>query len=245
MHRRVVSIVALLAALVLMTACGPIVRVSTGTGPFVTGSANRVEKSFDLTGFTSVQVSAGATAHIARADATSVKITVNDNAVDYLRIEKQGDALVIGLKNGSFTNVTIDAEIAMPELTGVTASGGSHVTFDEFTTSQPVTFNTSGGAEVTGKINAGPVTVKASGGADLTLTGKADSLALNHSGGGHVNLSGFSVGNADVNISGGSQSEINASGKVSGSVSGGGQLRLAGHAASVEVKESGGGSVVR
>lgn len=245
MYRRFVTVLTILAALSLVTACAPIVRVSTGSGPFVTGSRKQIEKRYDLSDFTAVNVSAGATVQIARADTTSVKVTIDDNMADYVRVEKQGDTLVIGMKEGSFTNFTLRAAIEMPELTGVTASGGSRVTFDGFETGKPVTFKPSGGANITGSMSAGPTTVKASGGAELNLTGKGESLALDHSGGGTVKLGGFTVGDASVDVSGGSHSEINAMGKVSGKVSGGGQLKLVGQPVSVEVGESGGGKVLR
>lgn len=219
--------------------------VRTGAGPSITGSGKMVEKRFDLSGFNAVEVAAGASAQISKADTPSVKITTDDNAVDYLKVEKRGDTLVIGLKPGSFKNVTIEAAIAMPELLGVSASGGSRVGFDEFATTKPVAFNTSGGANITGKMNSGPAKVTASGGADLTLAGQGESLALNHSGGGSVMLGEFAVKDAAVEVSGGAHSEISASGKVTGSVSGGSQLRIMGKPGSVEVKKSGGGSVVQ
>ncbi len=239
------TLVVVLLAAALLAACYPATLVNTGTGPSITGSGRFVEKTFDLTGFSAIDVSSGATARISQSDTPSVKVTVDDNAADYLKVEKQGDTLVIGLKNGNFRNVSVKAAIAMPELTGVTASGGSRVNFDDFNTSKPVSFNSSGGAKITGSLNSGPARVRSSGGADITLTGQGQGLNLNHSGGGNVKLGGFAVTDASVDVSGGSHSEINASGKVTGSVSGGGQLKLASQPASVEVKQSGGGSVVR
>jgi hypothetical protein len=243
------AIVVVLVVMTSLSACGVgglgDTLVRTGAGPSISGSGKMVETSFDISGFNAVDVAAGASAQITKADTPSVKITTDDNAVDYLKVEKRGDTLVIGLKPGSFRNVTIKAAITMPELLGVSASGGSRVDFDAFTTAKPVAFNTSGGAAITGKMNSGPAKVTASGGADLTLTGQGESLTINHSGGGSVKLGEFAVGDANVDVSGGADSEINASGKVTGSVSGGSQLRIMGKPASVEVKKSGGGSVAQ
>lgn len=242
--KRLTTILVILLAVTLMAGCSPFVTISTGGGPSLTGSHKLVEKTFDLAGFTAVDASAGAAVEISKADGPSVKVTVDDNIADYVRVEKRGNTLVIGMKNGSFKNFTLKAAVALPELLGVSASGGSKVTFDDFTTTKPVAFNLSGGAGITGKMTAGPTKVKSSGGANVTLTGQGQALTLNHSGGGNVKLGGYQVTDANVDVSGGSQSEISASGKVTGSVSGGGTVKLVGQPSSVDVRKSGGGAVL-
>ena len=242
---RTIRTIGLLAVVaVLLSVCFPTVS-STGLElRSITGSGRMIDKTYDLSGFTSVEVSSGAQAQITRGDATSVKVTVDDNAADYLRVEKVGDRLVIGLQDGSYTNVTVKAAIVMPELKGVIANGGSRANFGRFETASDVTFNSTGGASITGEIDGGDAAVTASGGADVTVTGKGANLLLNHSGGGKVDLGGFTVTDAAVIVSGGSNSEIYATGKVTGSVTGGGQLKVDGPA-TVEVSASGGGQVLK
>jgi hypothetical protein len=119
------------------------------------------------------------------------------------------------------------------------------VRFDDFATTKPASVEASGGAKITGQMECGATHVTASGGADVTLTGKSEALTLKHSGGGTVKLGGFAVTDANVDVSGGSHSEVNVSRKISGAVSGGGQVKLMAQPASVEVRESGGGKISR
>ena len=57
-------------------------------------------------------------------------IRVDDNLVEHLQVTKEGSTLVIGLKPGhsySLRNVTLEADVTMPELTGADLSSGSHL----------------------------------------------------------------------------------------------------------------------
>lgn len=246
MFRALRIVVTLILVAVVLSACYPFqgVTVRTANTQAIVGSRQLTEKAYDLTGFTAVDIGNGASARITRSDATRITITVDDNVADYVEVEKVGERLVIGLKDGSYRNITLKAEIAMPELTGATATGGARLSFGPFATASALAFNASGGASITGEIEGGDTTVTASGGADVTLKGQAAKLILNHSGGGAVRLGGFVVRDAAVLVTGGSDSEINATGNVTGSVSGGGKLTVKGPA-TVNVTTSGGGQVTK
>ena len=244
---RALRIIGILAVVtVLLSACYPFqgTIVRTANGPDIVGSRKLVDKTFDLSGFTAVETRNGAQAEISHGDAFGVTITVDDNVADYLDVRQVDNRLVVGLKDGSYKNITFQADIVMPELTGVTAGGGSQVNFQPFQTAADVSFNSTGGASITGQIESGNAAVTAAGGADVTLKGAGRDLLLNHSGGGQVNLREYAVRDAAVVVTGGSHSEVNASGKVTGSVGGGGQVKVDGPA-TVEVSENGGGRVVR
>ncbi len=246
MFRALRIVTALVLVAVVLSSCYPFqgTTVRTANGPEIVGSRKLVDRTFDLTGFTAVEIHNGAQAQISKGDTTSVVITVDDNVAGYLDVQKVDNRLVISLKDGSYKNITFKAAITVPELTGAAATGGSRLSFGPFTTSSALTFNASGGASITGEIEGGDTTVIASGGADVTLKGKAAKLILNHSGGGTVRLGEFAANDAAVLVTGGSDSEINAFGSVTGSVSGGGELKVNGPA-TVNVTTSGGGKVTK
>jgi hypothetical protein len=244
MSRTLRIVTALAVVAVVLSSCYPFqgVTVRTAASPDIIGSRKLIDKTFDLTGFTAVETRNGVRAQISKGDTTSVVITVDDNVADHVDVQKVDNRLIIGLKDGSYKNITLKAAITMPELTGATATGGSQLSFKPFTTTSGLTFNSSGGASITGEIEGADTTVTASAGADVTLKGKGAKLVLNHSGGGTVKLGGFAANDAAVLVTGGSDSEINASGAVTGSVSGGGKLKVSGPA-TVSVATSGGGKV--
>ena len=188
----------------------------------VTGSGNLVTQQFDLSGFSRIEASHGAQVEVTRADTFSIHVEVDDNVAPELDVSVSGDTLFISLNIDSRSNVTFRVQVTMPELKGVTTSGGSRLQ-----------------AVLAGE----DLSVSASGGSRATLTGTAGRVTIGASGGSQVLLGDLAAGNVELSASGGSHVEINSSGRVSGNASGGASITVAGSPTSVDVATSGGASV--
>ena len=190
----------------------------------LTGSGNMVTQEKSITGFDKVDVSQGFEVDIRQGDAFSVVISIDDNVVQYLRVLKQGRTLKIGLESlrlYDIQNVTMEATITMPELTGLDLSGGSHVAIAGFSSAKAVVVDLSGGSHLRGDIEAGDARFDLSGGSEVTLTGSAGDVTIDASGGSHVELADLSVADANVDASGGSGATVNPSGRLDADASGG------------------------
>lgn len=175
--------------------------------------------------FSIVAAGWGFEVEIDQAASYSIKITADDNLFDYIEVSKTDDALTIGLKSGyTYQNVTLRAEIAMPDLTKVELSGGAQGTATGFTSSHDVELNLSGGSTI-------------------SLDGAANDLTISASGGSHLNLSDFHVNDATVNLSGGSSATVKLDGRLDGDLSGGSHLTYIGNPTAVDVNTSGGSTV--
>jgi Putative auto-transporter adhesin, head GIN domain len=188
----------------------------------VTGSGKLVSRSFELDGFTRIDASHGAQVEVTRGDTFSVNVEVDDNVADKLDVSVSGDTLFVGLKIDSQINVTFRVQVTMPELKGVSISGGSRLQ-----------------AVLAGE----DLAVNVSGGSRATLTGTAGRVSINASGGSQALLADLAAGDTDLEASGGSHVEVNSSGRVSGEASGGSSVVVSGSPNSVNVETSGGASV--
>jgi len=188
----------------------------------VTGSGDLVSRSFDLDGFSQIDASQGAEVEVTRGDEFSVDVEVDDNVASKLEVSVSGDTLRLGLDVDSQVNVTFRVKVTMPELTGVTVSGGSRLQ---------------------GVLAGEDLVVNASGGSRATLTGTAGRVTVDASGGSRALLGDLAAGDVEVSASGGSHVEINSSGRVSGEASGGSSVTVTGSPTSVDVDVSGGASV--
>jgi hypothetical protein len=135
-------------------------------------------------------------------------------AIADLSVQHEGSAVRVTVSVGVapfnfFGFSSLQVTITMPDISSLDVSGGSSGTV--------AGFNSTHG-----------FTVTASGGSSVTASGAASSLSLDGSGGSHVDLSGLHVTNAQVNLSGGSWTTINPSGRLDANVSGGSQLYYVG-----------------
>jgi hypothetical protein len=229
----------LLVVAALLAGCGAV---------SLTGSGNVITQEEAISGFDRVDVSHGFRVDVGQGDTFRVVIRVDDNVVEHLEVAKKGDTLSIGLKrNRSYTlkNTTLEAEVTMPELTGLEMSGGSHATITGFASTEDFDADLSGGSHLRGDIEAGDANFDLSGGSHLTLSGSAQDLKLDASGGGQIDLGDFSVVDADIELSGGARAMVNPSGRLDVDASGGSHVTYVGNPTLGDIDTSGGASVER
>lgn len=221
-HKRFIWIVSLLALSILACQVGGL-----GGSTTISGSGNVVSQDFDLTDFDQVDISHAFNVDITQGESYSVIVRVDDNLVEYLQVVKQGNALKIGLKpNFGFTvrNTTLNAEVTMPFLTRLEASGSSDVTASGFDSDQAFRVRLSGASSAVLSGSAGEVTVDASGSSD-------------------ADLAEFLVGDARVDASGSSSVTVNVSGRLDVDASGSSDVFYLGNPTLGSIDTSGGSSV--
>jgi Putative auto-transporter adhesin, head GIN domain/zinc-ribbon domain len=214
---------------VLFLAFALVILIVGQWSPFgtIVGSGNLVAQNQPFSDFTSVSVSSGFAFVITKSNSFSIKTITNDNIQSYIQISKLSGTLYVGLKPGySIATSTLRVEISMPNLTRLELSGGSR-----------------GNAE--GFVSANNFEIHASGGSTGQMHGQANDLTATASGGSQLHLSDFEVRNANVNLSGGSQAEINPSGRIDAELSGGSHLFYSDNPTLGNINASGGATIQR
>jgi len=87
------------------------------------------------------------------------------------------------------------------------------------------------------------VGLEVSGGSRVTASGSGEDISIDASGGSGVDLASFTVVNANVDASGGSQVTVNVSGTLNVDASGGSQVSYSGNPTLGEIDISGGAQV--
>jgi hypothetical protein len=206
----------LFVAAALLAGCGAVSR---------TGSGNVVTEEKAITGFASLDVSQGFQVDVRQGEPFSVVIRADDNLIEDVQVVKEGRTLKLGLKPGTsynLQNVTLEADVTMPEVTGADLSAGSHLR---------------------GDIEAGDVTFKLSGGSHVTLGGSAGDLTVDADGGSHAKLADLQVVDANVDASGGSHATVNPTGTLNVDASGGSHVRYVGSPTLGTIDKDGSSSV--
>lgn len=227
-HKRALSSLAII--LISLITLAVIVAAALTVSRFfathtIEGSGNIVTRTMDFSDFTAVDVGGGFKVEIAQSSSYSVRVTADNNTFDYIDVFKTRDTLTIGMKSGySYRGLTLKAQITMPNLYAVILSGGTQGTAKEFTSTRE--FN-----------------LVLSGGSSLELEGSASNLNFVATGGSRSDLSDFSVHNASVVLSGGSQATINLDGILNANLTGGSQLQYIGTPIMGDIYTSGGSTI--
>ena len=186
------------------------------------GEGPTVPEPRPLAAFSRVDSAAGIDVTIQIGPAQAIEVRAQSNITPLIVTTIDGGTLRIRSTKelDPFSGVTV--AITVPDLDGITLSGGSDGTV----------------TGLAGKQFDAAIT----GGGDLTVTGTADAASVKASGGGEAHLTGLAIRTLDVELSGGAVVEGRVSDEVRGSASGGAEVTIAGDAR-LNVETSGGAEV--
>lgn len=194
-------------------------------GGQIVGSGNVQTQTKSITNFVGVSVDSGFRVQITHSSTYSVNVTADDNVLSHVEVTKSGSTLTVRLESGfSFQTTTLRADIAMPTLEGLQLSGGSNV-------------------NLTGFSSLNDLNVGLSGGSHLRATGGSDNLEVLCSEGSILDMASFTVNDANVNFSGGSQGTISVTGRLNANLSGGSRLTYIGNPTLGDINTSGGSTM--
>lgn len=210
----------------------------------VRGSGNVVSQEMDLSDFTKINASHAFKVDIRQGDQYSVVIRVDDNLVDDLDVFVQGDTLRIQFDpNRLPLRATMEADITMPELTGVELSGASDGTIHSFSSSKDFRADISGASKLSGDFETGDARFDISGASDVRLEGSGKNLIVEASGSSDLDLANFAVEDADIRVSGSSKAEVNVNGTLNVDASGASDVHYTGNPSLGNIESSGSSSI--
>lgn len=204
----------------------------------------------DLTGFDSIEVGGSLDVHLLQGEQFLVEVFASDNDLENIVTEVDGSTLRLRRSRGSGRFFGVfpaggEIDVTLPELAAVSVSGGADVIGLGKIAGERLRISASGGADVTLEIDVTSLEVTSTGGSDINLTGSADFAAIRTSGGSDFNARSLTARDVEVQTSGGSDARIAVSGRLSGNVSGGGDVSYFGEPESIDVNVSGGGDLSR
>ena len=174
--------------------------------------------------------------------APSGEITIDDNLLDRLRVEVDGDTIRIDL-DGQVRDATLRADIGLLRLRRIGASGASQVRVEGQVTDD-LTVDASGASEIEiGSVELDELVLDVSGASQVSIEGTAGHLRADVSGSSRIALFGVEADEAEVDVSGESVAELTVLDRIEGRASGASSVRYRGEPDRVISDESGASSV--
>ena len=228
----------LLITLSFLIGCNSMIRID--------GSNNLVEKNYDITDFTGIDVSNTFHVEIIQADTYKVIATFDDNLEEYIDVKKSGDILKIGLSGGfSYGDNSLSVKIYCPEINKIKASGATKIKITELDV-ENLFVGFSGASKLMGTLNiSSNLSINSSGASVFELKGEVKNLTVNSSGASKFKGKEFLVKDKlIVDTSGASSTTINTAGDIEVDLSGASVFNYYGEGKIVRQNTSG-ASVVR
>lgn len=222
----IIFIAALVIGVLIAKSFGAVLGFSLPNISFfksVKGSGvTKVEKR-DLAGFKKIDVSGAIEVEITSQKDFSVDVEADDNLLEYVKTEVDGETLKIYTEKRISTRNKIRVVIAMPELTEAEVSGASKITANNIKTDS--------------------FKLDVSGASKIEINGEAQDLKIEASGASKINAENLKVANADVDVSGATSVTVNATEEVKAEASGASKINYVGEPKNL-IKDTSGASRV-
>ncbi len=174
--------------------------------------------------------------------APSGEITMDDNLLDRLRVEVDGDTISIDL-DGRVRDATLRANIGLIRLRRLAVSRASQVRVKGLVTDD-LTIEASGASEVeVGSVELDELFLNVSGASQVSIEGTAGHLRTDVSGASRIALFGVEADEAEADVSGASEAELTVLDRLEARASGASSVRYRGDPDRVISDESGASSV--
>ncbi|MES2603369.1 MAG: head GIN domain-containing protein [Pseudomonadota bacterium] len=207
----------------------------------------------NLADFDSIEVGGGIDLVLKQGAAFSVQVNAEDGDLDELITEVRGNTLYIhrddsdgwrGWRDRDWQD-DYSADVTLPVLQSLEASGGSDVEATGTFTGDRITVRASGGSDIELDVAVDTIRVTASGGSDLELSGTANHLRADSSGGSDLEASDLTAKEVDVTSSGGSDARVTVTESLTADASGGSDIHYSGDPQFKDIDKSGAADVTQ
>lgn len=214
-------------------------------GKKIKGNGQVQTKEYAIRDFTEVNVAGEMQVYITQGAVYSVKVEADENLFEYLDIEKDGNELEIGEKEGYNLDPKspIKVYVTSPTFEALEISGsGKIISQSKITHVKQIKIDVAGSGDVQLDVNAPEVKAQVAGSGDINLTGTAKEFSVDIAGSGDIKAFGLMTEITKIDIAGSGNAEVSASRELDVDVAGSGNVIYKGNP-SVKQNKVGSGNV--
>lgn len=210
----------------------------------IKGNKNVVSEDRKVTSeFSGLKVSQGIHVFLSQGNETSISIEADENIIDLLVTEVQGDVLKIYFDKNVSKAKAKNVYLTTDNISSIKVSSGSSVSSESTIKSENLKLSSSSGASLKLSVNASGIICSASSGAHINLNGSTDSFDGDASSGSHIKATNLSARIAKANVSSGAGISLHASEELDARASSGGNISYEGNPTILDRNKSSGGSI--
>lgn len=197
--------------------------------------------------FTEISFGISGTAYVTKGTTHSVELKGDKRDLEEIKVEVNGDRLVIRSKNDSWfgwnNKNDIKVYITTPEVTSISVSGSGELIGQSKFDTKDLKVSVSGSGHIQFDANAEDVKMRISGSGSIELSGTCDDGDLSISGSGKLDAENLEAKRYDISISGSGRCRINVKEEIESHISGSGSVYYKGNPSKVNNQSSGSGKI--
>lgn len=213
--------------------------------PGVPASGQGTSRTFQVAGFTAVDLRGSDNADVRVGPDFSVRAEGPSDRLDDLKIVKDGDVLKISRKSNHMSwggGRDVKVFVTMPAIRAASISGSGDMAVDRVE-GGAFEGSTAGSGDLSiHQIKAGSVTLSIAGSGDIDASGATQDLSLSIAGSGNIDAGGLTASAGKVSIAGSGDAKAVVNGHAKVSMMGSGDVDLGGNA-TCDVSKMGSGEV--
>ena len=196
----------------------------------IQGSGNLVSEVRDFPSFTSVHIATAGTVLMTQSDTQNVKVTVDDNLMQYIRLTVTNSVLIIDIEpNYSLKNMHLTVDISLPELHELhTSSAGNFVGQNLFSCTEMRLFSSSAG-NIFLNLDANYLYTNLSSAGNASLSGTVSTHDAVVSSAGGLHAFNLTTDTTNITLSSAGNGEVYVNDLLNATLSSAGSLYYKGH----------------
>src|SRR5690606_5018295 len=210
----------------------------------IKGSGNVITKTVNTESYEKIHISGSMQVFLDKGAEGNINISAEDNVMDRVVVESDGETLTISMKNNTSLYNTKKIKITVPfeEISEVSLRGSGNVEGKDLLKSSSLALNIHGSGNINASVEATTLDVQLNGSGDMELSGNVTDVEVKTSGSGNFEGKELISENAQIYISGSGDSTIFANTMLKARIQGSGSVLYGGNPTS-DVKIMGSGKV--
>lgn len=201
------------------------------------------QKEINTEPFTGIDVGSFFKVNLIKSDGHKVVLKSYAGDLDKIEVVVENGILEFTYDGGQYISGTddideVEADVYYVNLDEIEAGGASEIETQSPIVGEELNIDAGGAAELEIEVDVEKLYSDISGAANLRLTGKAGSHYLDASGASNIKAYGLETASTDASVSGAAMAYVNATEKLTGTVSGVAKLKHEGDPEEVEINDS-------
>ena len=231
--------------LILFIGLSSITGLSSCRMSCVHGSGNKTTETRKVSGFTKIKVEGGYVVNLKQDSSGTMTINADDNLMQYIRSNTDGDVLHISSKKNFCTSGPVTITIGINKLDELKGSGAVEFVSDGKINTKDLNIDLTGASRITLDLNAANVITTGSGSTEINLKGQASSHKVNLTGSGKLSALDFVVGDYNIETTGASDCQINVLNNLIVKSTGASDVKYRGNPANIKNDKTGASSITK